>query len=241
MGHSRARDNWKKRLKRRKWMERFHLEHTCCVCKKSIFQKPMQFTLNEKTGAVRGRMCLRCADRQSYKEYEKSGVLTGGLLITACLAHQYWREVTRQERRRRNVPSLMDDECMRIYVSNERITAKVKEFERDVWFNGGLQKRVQQETVRGLKAEGPDFEALLYSSAGRVLITLTDVESQQFITIITAEDEEPYARSELSGSDSMGPMGIQQLCCTERTALYLLDMAIAKFPDVKPANVHIAC
>lgn len=240
MGHSRARDNRKKRLKRRKWMERFHLENNCCVCDKSIYNKAQQYTIDAK-GRTTNRMCLRCADRRAYAEYVRTEVLTGRLLMSAYTAYSYWFEASKKERSRRNVPALMKHECARIYDSNVRIVAKVKEFERDVWFNGGLQQRVQKETVRGLKASGEDFEALLYSTAGRVLIALTDTESKQFITVITAEDEKPYERKELSGSEDMGPMGIQELNCTEGTALRLLETAMMKFPDVVPApDVHMA-
>lgn len=239
MGHSRARDNWKKRIKRRKWMERFRLENTCCVCGKSIYRQAQQYSVSE-SGEISNRKCMRCADRENYARYERTGILTGHLIMVATLSRSYWFESNAEQRLRRRVPTLDADQCSKICSSIDRITTKVKDFERDVWFKGGLQEHVQKQTDRGLKAETTEFEALLFSSAGRVLITLTDTESKESITLITAEDEKPYARRELTGSEDMGPMGIQGLDCTEDAALYLLELAMANFPTAVPApNVSI--
>ena len=65
--------------------------------------------------------------------------------------------------------------------------------------------------------------------AGRCMITLEDKATKQSVSVITSEDEAPFARRE-HGSTSMGPMGIQGTHCTVEIGLSLLDQATKDWP-----------
>jgi hypothetical protein len=92
-----------------------------------------------------------------------------------------------------------------------KIHSHMKAFESEVWFGGGLQGQVQATDERGLSLKQDDLSALVYSIAGRTLITLSDTEKGSMVTLITAEDEKERR------------MGIQSVDATAPDAVALID------------------
>lgn len=234
MGHYKGRDNLNRRRKRWKKHEEMWEKSHCCSCGANIRNEPHQFRINPKTGKESHFQCVRCVERQQYLVYSRCGIISSSLMRAATQAKFYYEETADQSRRKN--PNLEPHEYKPICESFNRIHARVKDFERDVWFNGGLQQTVVDESHRGLSGAGDWYEVRVWSAAGRTLITLEETATQEFVTLITADDEKPYARRE-HGHD-MGPMGIHGHCCTEDTAMRLLDAAIADFPSIVPSDVH---
>ena len=99
------------------------------------------------------------------------------------------------------------------------IVDKAKEaLETEVWFDGGLQRQIQNSPERGLSVENDDFSALVYSIAGRTMITLSDKEKGIQVTLITGDDE---PRQE----NGKGRMGIQSVDATAEDAVALINKA----------------
>jgi len=237
MGHYHGRDNRKRREKRRLKLARIRKERYCWECGCNLRDQQTCETINTRTREVTRRICENCDDREAYSTFEKKGTLSTRLSMTAELGKSYWEMSADERKRRRRIPALTEAECTLVCDAVGRIHAKVKEFERDVWFNGGLQECVLNERSASLAADGDGFEARVLSTGGRTIITLADV-SDESLTVITAEDEKPYARREF-GNDDMGPMGIQGMDCTEKMGVSLLERALANFPKLIAANVHL--
>lgn len=238
MAHYRGRDNLSRRRKRRRRQQRIWEQAHCSTCGCSIRNEPHSYRINPRTWSISQRQCTRCADREAFLSYSLSGLLTNKLTMAATMARFYYEEA--ETKSRWKMPSLGSDEYQAICASCDRIHVKVKDFERDVWFNGGLQEAVVSRSDRGLSGKGNGWDVLVWTAAGRTLITLRAENSHEFITLITAEDEEPYARRDC-GNEDMGPMGVQGYGCTEETATRLLEAAIGNFPEVQPdENVHYA-
>jgi hypothetical protein len=103
--------------------------------------------------------------------------------------------------------------------SYERLKVAVKDFEREVWFNG-LQDWINAESQRGMADSktvwdhllGEDcVEMLTYAIAARVMITLQ--RRGIFLSVVVAEH----------GTENS--MGIQGLHATEAEAMELLQVA----------------
>ena len=85
-----------------------------------------------------------------------------------------------------------------------QIRSAAKHFESAVWFDGGLQETVVQSSDRRFSMHDGDFSALVYTLAGRTMITLADQGADAEVTLITSEDE---PRQE----DGKGRMGVQSM------------------------------
>lgn len=160
-------------------------------------------------------------------------LLTTQLMLEGTLAHTYYTEPECQDRRKK--PEMSKQDAAEINTSVEKIHALAKVFEGAVWYLGGLQEKVNACDTSGMSGQADGWSVLLYAIAGRCMITLRDDETKQSLTLITADDEEPFTRLKW-GSKSMGPMGIQGLDCTEETAVRLLAQTIRSFPEIQASK-----
>lgn len=86
--------------------------------------------------------------------------------------------------------------------------ARTKMFEALVWFPH-LQKIVNGCQSRGMKGELRGMKVLTWCGAGRCLIQFE--EGDATLTLITADDEEPWQLESCHVAPFMGPMGIQHV------------------------------
>jgi len=176
------------------------------------------------------RQALRERDAEALEAYRQSGCLTTRVLQAALLAQNHYE--ASEPRRAFPIPVVPIDDARRITDAVNRLSALVKVFEGAIWYLGGLQGRVNANAHRGLSGQGDGWSILVYSCAGRCLLALRATASAQSLTLITADDEEPFYRQQW-GNLSMGPMGIQSLESTEATGRWLLEQAIRAFPELR--------
>jgi hypothetical protein len=211
----------------------------CATCACKIDESKPYFQRLDADGEHTSYKCVKCDVLDQYLEFTRTGIVTTTLLFEATNGQFYNEEL--RDKGRYPIPILQDPEQYRpICDANKRLHERTKDFERDRWFNGGLRMFVRSQTAGVLVGETDDMDVRLMSLAGRCVITLEDKASNQSITVITAEDEEPFARRGF-GSDSMGPMGIQGVYCSVEVGLGLLNKAIKQWPtDMKPDTVVYA-
>jgi hypothetical protein len=95
----------------------------------------------------------------------------------------------------------------------DELHAAIKTFEEAVWFNG-LQREVRASKRSGQRVVTDSLKWLVWSSAGRTMITLEDFKTKESVTVITAEDEDRRC------------MGMQGIEAHREAALSLLQTAI---------------
>lgn len=171
-----------------------------------------------------------------YAEYKKTGIITTKLMIDAILMKERYLSGTYESQ------ALSWFQIKPVAMSIDKIDAYKNIFEGYRWYWGGLRKRVDEATNRYLEGLG-DCGTERWSMrtgcwAGRCLITLTDLTTEQQVTLITSEDEKEFSRLEWGGTH-MGPMGIQSIEATEKVALSLIKRATIEELDMKPAELAI--
>ena len=200
----------------------------CKYCNLPLSEsEPYVTVFDAKTMEPKEYRCDRCDVRLALLEFQKSGILTSRLTMAASLARFYYKEADDKSRWR--LPALTEEECVPVCNTYDEIHTVVKDFERDVWF-GGMQKQVQDCELKGLSYKGDDWTMLVYAIAGRCSITLNDDLTDQSITVITVEDEAPFAGRKYNPKAGMGPMGINGIYSTKDTAIRLLQFAISNWP-----------
>lgn len=95
---------------------------------------------------------------------------------------------------------------------------KVKVFEATVWFPR-LQAVINKTHHRGMSGNCRGITLMTWCCAGRCLIQLE--RGNHRLTLITADDEQPWQRDTAHVAPGMGPMGIQSI---EADALEALKM-----------------
>lgn len=169
------------------------------------------------------KTCYNCSVERHAERWPNDHVLRSSLLTHAALNHNEVEQGKAQRHSDATHTALEE-----VYASYNRLHDLVKKtFEPVVWF-GGLQKRVQDSKVRGLKMKyklkkdrwWKNAHMLVWSSAGRVLMTL-EYRDGTHITLIAAEDE------------SAPRMGIQGICATEQEASDLLNAAVQAWKDTR--------
>jgi len=105
-----------------------------------------------------------------------------------------------------------DDWSGEVRASYERIKMRVKYLERS-WWLGAVQQMIDASSQRGWRADHALLTMLVWSCAGRTMVTLERHDGDH-ITLIAATSE--------TGST----MGVQGIQATETTALAILDDAI---------------
>lgn len=189
--------------------------HNCLICNREVSDRD-HYRERVKGEEVIGRVHEECYQGLRLVEFEKDGILTSGLTMEAALRTY-----------RKDTPA--NSPWLPIRRACDRIHEKIKEFERAAWF-GGVEPQMKEQKyegprwtfertkdsiqglalpVRGLSGNHNGIDMLVYTCAGRAMITLRQGDAE--ITVITAEDEQ---------TDRMGQQGI---CATEAQAIALLE------------------
>ena len=240
MAHYKGRDNYKRRRARakRNAVTRDRKHPPCEICGARVDTTRSYVTIQDLRTGRQTMQHTACSERAAYRAYRRSGILSSKLVMAANFAHFYYEEAHDGSRWKR--PVLQPGEFEAIYAAQERLHTAVKTFERERWFNGGLQQFVLDQSHSALGGSDDMVEVRLLTLAGRCMITIEDKGTRQSITVITADNEKPYARREY-GSEDMGPMGIQGFDCTEAVGLALLEHVTSHWPAaVGPQSVVYA-
>lgn len=161
-------------------------------------------------------ICETCDTLERIDGYRSTGQLSSSLLIDLALGSFD------------SIPTLKEP----LQADQDAISAAIGQFEKTVWYKG-LQQYVKEAKWKGHSMTTPTVKALLYAIAGRVMITLQNLDGGSEITLITVEDD-----------DRRGCMGMQSICATRAQAVALLDQYMQSVSEqglqFQPNNeVHI--
>ena len=158
-------------------------------------------------------ICFDCDRREHREAYASTDVLTTKIVMDSAIY-----EVRRESNR--TAPDLLLDRAVRELAD---VRTSYKAFERIVWF-GGLQARVRAASFRGFRADftmldGTAARALVWSCAGRTVITIEIAAETAQVSIITADDSDDPV------------MGLQSIRATKGQAVALLDAACVRLAN----------
>lgn len=169
---------------------------------------------------------VECVDR-----YKQSGELGTHLSMMASLMNSRIEDMHPFEvaAMRREFPRVHALE--RVNAQMDKIKDAARLFQSTHWY-ARLQKYVQDSKSRGHSADGDGFRALLWSCAGRVLLTIQDAYPRESplscfdgaqVTLIFLEDE-------------IRPCGVQSVAATCDEACRLLECITNVLPEFRPDN-----
>jgi len=180
-------------------------------------------------------ICDACDQSDRIHAYKTTGEMSSRLVTEAVLCDMHWNEFGGESKRLRDTVRAYytnhKDVLLEVAEKNKKITARAREWEEKNWIGADkLQGFYQKSPARGHSVETETYKALLWGSAGRVLLTLQDRYPQgnpnskfggAWITLIFDEDS-PECRG-----------GVQGYCATFDEAMGLLNAAFDKFPKMK--------
>ncbi|MFH0937272.1 MAG: hypothetical protein V1808_03180 [Candidatus Daviesbacteria bacterium] len=137
-------------------------------------------------------ICTRCSAQDYLEDYQKTRRLSSSLIMEALVSNYYPAE-----------------DKFRILADRNVVDEAVKVFEKEIWWEGGLQKFNKNSSDRGHSLKFGNLTARMYTLAGRVMITMEDNSRNIDLTVITTENNELY-------------MGVQSVNATAREAVELL-------------------
>ncbi len=153
-------------------------------------------------GSLVRLLCHSCSIREKLDQFAKDSVLTGRLIMDSISSQD------------------LDGPRHEIRKSYERLRDRIRGFERRVWF-GGLQEEVKRCTRSAMSMKHGTLEVLLFSSAGRTMVTIQDGDLD--FTVVAAEDSDKPS------------MGMQSVTGREAELFGLLDRAEAAWESgVRP-------
>lgn len=208
----------------------------CAACHKALSNDSPRVTTYDADFKPVSTLCGPCDNDRRIAKYLDTGELSSSLLVDALLFKEHFPE---------RLPSLCKEvvayyqkhwRALRaIHADGDDVRAAVGAFRPVI---DALRAYYKATSARGHSGAKDGLKALLWGSAGRVLLTLQDERSQgdplsKFgganITLIFAEGGEPPNAS------------LQSLCATKGEALALLKAARDDFPLLKPdADVCVA-
>lgn len=180
-------------------------------------------------GSIKEYTCLICSRQQTLDEYAQTGELRSSLVSNATVARMYITGECQPDRLRSSVLALWQRNgaaLLAIAAASDDISYAARKFERLRWL-GGLQQLYRGSEARGWSGSAGDFKALMWGSAGRVLIQLEDVDRRgkyggARVTLIF-DEESPTPRG-----------GVQGLAATRDEALSLIAAATERMPTMLP-------
>lgn len=214
----------------------------CQTCNASFETSGYCFTMNGD-GKIIKALCRTCSEIEVFDRYKKDGILTTSLIMDNLHTMFYFRDRVKDlpyvyslvkdiawcndYNLLCQVQSLLEnydrlDSQTKIEFGIQKsllkITKKISEFEKEVWYKG-VQKQAYASAKKGFSAKIGNYSVLTYSMCGRSMITFDDDKST--VTSITLDDE--VSRE--------GCMGWQGVCATEAQALALIDKAITEYKN----------
>ena len=113
------------------------LRKSCFSCHREIGSHEPYIEFHA-TDTKPGRFqCERCHIRGKVEEFQRTGILTTDLTLHALSAQFYYGRGADREGWR--TPLLTESEYPALIDASNRLDVKVKEFERDRWFNGAFR------------------------------------------------------------------------------------------------------
>lgn len=162
-------------------------------------------------------VCFECADKEELQEYLETKTLrTGTLTRNFFHTHCFFTDNNNINWAHAKTPLSEVSDRIGMQQSLDKITSKIGEFEKEVWYRG-VQKQVSESSVKGISAKIGDFSVLTYTMCGRTIITFDDGKVD--VSAITLEDE----------TSKEGCMGWRGIYATEEQALKLIDTAIQAY------------
>lgn len=176
-------------------------------------------------------ICYRCSQIEAVEEYRRNGEISTSLMIDASMCAYHVKEGRMFEGLRTEVKhhyELHYHTLCKIAEEVEEIHAKGREFEEKHWLPR-IRKYWNDSSARGHSFVTEDWKALMWGSAGRVLITIQDTKLKgkyggAYVSLIF-DDSADYARG-----------GIQGICATREEGLGLVQAAIDGLGDFKEDN-----
>lgn len=153
---------------------------TCDRCGRELQQG---YAEKHRNGQVVETICLQCNDLEAMQKYQHTGQLSAHLMTLAVLGSYRDTSWARQ-----------------VEADINRIKAALSDFEREVWY-GGLQSYTQNSQARGHSMKTTLVQASLFTTAGRVLLTLSNDKGAS-VTLITTEDERRRNAMSIQGIDA---------------------------------------
>jgi hypothetical protein len=151
--------------------------------------------------------------------------VTSRELMDAQMAKFYYTEIETNRRDAWRTPEMSFDDAIEFWYIAAMIQQLVNTFEAMVWYPH-MQKMVDASKRSGMKAELDGLDVLVYTCAGRTMITLQKDDYYSF-TLITAEGETPHRREDVITRDKMGPMGYQSIYGSANMAREMVEKVIA--------------
>ena len=182
----------------------------CDICKVSLERG---YSYRYQGDKLVSAYCFDCDNQERFNNYVKTQILTMSLVTNNSMKLFYldmkkdWgfdKDEFLEELKHR----------IDIQLASSRIQKKIKEFEKEVWFNG-LQDKVLASKIKGVSAHtkvSQNFCVLTYSMCGRTMITFeNDVAS------VTCMADETSKESRT---------GFHGIFAKEKDALDLIQLAI---------------
>lgn len=180
-------------------------------------------------------ICDACDQSDRIHAYKTTGEMSSRLVMEATMADMYWNEYGGDMSRLRDVVRAyytnQKDVLLEVAAKNKQISQRAREFEEKHWIGDkGLQGFMRRAPGNGQSAETETFKAMMFATAGRVLLTLQDRYPQgnpkskfggAHITLIFDETS-PECRG-----------GVQSYCATFEEAMGLLNAAYDNFPTLE--------
>lgn len=206
---------------------------TCTRCKTSfdVFDGARTGIRKAQDEGYTEVICPACIFSERIHSYKTTGEMSSRLVGDALVARLYLSGECSPHRLRATSWAMWQankDALLEIAANNDQIAARAREWEEKQWM-GTLQALYRVGNSRGYSAEGDGYKAMMWGSAGRVLVTLQDLHHQghpqskyggAWITIIFDEDS-PTPRG-----------GVQGYCATLAEALALLNDSYNNLPQM---------
>ena len=172
----------------------------CDRCTSSLERGHVQHYEGEK---LKETICFKCDAGDHLAEYKKTRKLSASLIMNAAGGNYYSPE-----------------DNIKIKSETGVINEAIDDFEKNVWWEGGLQTWNEKSENRGFSASKGSVETRMYTIAGRTMITMLDHSKDIDVTLITSESDErdfhkKYGMPELY-------MGLQSINATAREAVELI-------------------
>ncbi len=119
---------------------------------------------------------------------------------------------------------------LRIVKENFELREKIKVFEAIVWFPY-LQEQINSTNSRGMSGSCRNIKIMTWCCTGRCLIQLE--RNSHRVTLITADDEEPWNRDNAHVAPNIGPMGLQSIDAEYLEALIMLYEVTRYWKEIK--------
>lgn len=105
----------------------------------------------------------------------------------------------------------------------QEIRPHIKEFERRVWFEGGLADYIRKAKVKGHCGKAGGYEVLAWAIAGRVMITISKgFVNKDWVSVMVAEDGD------------RSTMGLHERSMDEQAMITALKAVADNWKGLKP-------